>query len=111
VGILILIIFNDNQNKQALNYLLTSYGLYSIIDFPTRIHNNSHIMIDNIFINKFKNESYSVYSLINGLCNHHAQDLSLSNIILPDDRNEFYSCRKISKHSLNEFETSLSYEA
>ena len=47
--------FNHNQNKQALNSLLTSYSLYSIIDFSTRIYNNSHTMIDNIFINKFKN--------------------------------------------------------
>ena len=46
---------SDNQNKQALNSLLTSYSLCSIIDFPTRIHNNSNTMIDNIFINKFKN--------------------------------------------------------
>jgi len=36
---------NDNQNKQTLNSLLTSYSLYSIIDFPTRIHDNSHTMI------------------------------------------------------------------
>jgi len=28
----------------------------------------------------------------------------------PDDTNEFYSYRKISKHSLNEFQTSLSHE-
>ena len=104
--------FNDNQNKQALNSLLTSYSLYSIIDFPTRrIYNNSHTMIDNIFINKFKNENYSVYSLINSLSDPDAQVLSLSNIILPDDRSEFYSYRKISKHSLNEFQTSLSYKA
>jgi len=51
--------FNDNQNKQALNTLLTSYSLYSIIDFPTRIHNNLCTMIDNIVINKLKNQSYS----------------------------------------------------
>jgi len=79
---------NDNQNKQALNSLLTSYSLYSILDFPTRIHNNSHTVIDNIFINKFKNENYSVYSIINSLSDHDAQVLSLSNIILPDERNE-----------------------
>ena len=69
--------FNDNQNKQAVNSLLTSYSLYSTIDFPTIIHNISHNMIDNTFINKFKNESYSVYSLINGLSVHDAQVLSL----------------------------------
>jgi hypothetical protein len=68
-------------------------------------------MIDNIFINKFKNETYSLSYEINSLSDHDAQFLSLSNIILPDDRNESYSYRKISKHSLNEFQTSLSYEA
>ena len=35
---------SDNQNKQALCSLLTSYCLYTIIDFSTRIH-NSHNMI------------------------------------------------------------------
>jgi exonuclease III len=46
---------SDNQNNQALNSLLTNYSLYRIMDFPMRINNNSHTMIDNIFINKFKN--------------------------------------------------------
>ena len=74
---------SDNQNKQALNSLLTSYTLYSVIEIM-RIHNNSNTMIDNIFINIFKNENYSVYSLINGLSDHDAQVLSLSDIIVPD---------------------------
>jgi hypothetical protein len=102
---------SDNQNKEALNSLVTSHSLYSIIDFPTRVHNNLHTMIDNIFINKFKNENYSVSPLIDGLSDHDAQVLNLFNIIVPDDRNEFYSCRKISKHLLNEFQISLSCEA
>jgi len=42
---------------------------------------------------------------------HDVQVLSLHNIILPDDRNEFYFYRKISKHSLYELRTSLIYEA
>jgi len=85
---------NDNQDKQALNSLLTSYSLYSIIDFPTRSFNNSQTMIDNIFINKFRNENYLVSPLINGLSDHDAQVLSLFNIITPDDTNEFYSYKK-----------------
>ena len=68
-------------------------------------------MIDNIITNKFKNENYSIQSLINGLSDHDAQVLSLSDIIVPDDRNELYSYRKISTHALNEFQTILSYEA
>lgn len=79
--------FNDNQNKQALNSILTSYSLCSIIDFPMRIHNNLHTMIDNTFINKFENDNYSVYPLINGSSDHDTQVLSLSNIIVPDGRN------------------------
>jgi len=103
---------NDNQDKQALNSLLTSYSLYSnsIIDFPTRVYNNSQTMIDNFFMNKFKNENCLVFALINGLSNHDAQVHSLFNITTPYDTNEFYSYRKISKHSLNEFQASLSYE-
>jgi hypothetical protein len=102
--------FINNRNKQAINFLFTSYSPCSTIDFPTRIHNILHTVIDNIFINKFKNESYSIYSLINGLSVHDAQGLSLSTVILPDIRNEFYSYRKISKHLLNEFQTGLNHE-
>jgi len=100
---------NDNQNKQALNSLLTSYNLCSIIDFPTRIHNNSNTLIDNISINKLTNENYSIYPLINGLSDHDAQVLSLSDITAPDNRIELYFYGEISTHSLNEFQTNLSY--
>ena len=95
---------NDSQDKQALNSLLTFYCL------PTRIYNTSQTIIDNIFINKFKNENCLVLPLVNGLSDHDAQVLSLLNIIMPLVTNEFYSYRKINKHSLNEFQTSLSYE-
>ena len=98
---------NDSQNKQTLNSLLTSYSLYSIIDFPTRIHNNSNTMIDNVFINKYKYVNYSAYPLINSLSDHDAQVLELSDIIVPFDRNELYSYRKISTHTLNEFQNNL----
>ena len=67
-------------------------------------------IIDNIVINKLKNENYLVSPLINGLSNHDAQVLSLFNIITPDFTNEFYSYRNINKHSLKEFQTTLSYE-
>jgi hypothetical protein len=80
---------NDNQDKQALNSLLASYRLYSIIDFPTRIYNTSKNIIDNIFINKFKNENHLVSPppLDQRLTDHDAQVLSLLNIITPDVTN------------------------
>ena len=101
---------NDTQDKQALNSLLTHYSLYSIIDFLTIIYNTSQTIIDNILINKFKNENYLVSPLINGLSDHDAQVLNSFNIITPHVTNEFYSYWKINKHSLDEFQTSLSYE-
>ena len=98
---------NDSQNKQTLNSLLTSYSLYSIIDFPTRIHNNSNTMIDNVFINTYKNVNYSAYPLINGLSDRDAQVLEFSDIIVSVNRNELCSYRKISTHTLNEFQNNL----
>jgi len=68
---------------------------------------NSHTTV----INKLKNQNYSVYPSINGLSVYDVQVLSLPNIILPYDRNDFYFYRKIRKHSLNEFRTSLIYDA
>jgi hypothetical protein len=49
--------------------------------------------------------------MINSLSDHDAQVLSLFNNITPDVTNEFYFYRKINKHSLNEFQTTLSYES
>jgi exonuclease III len=40
----------DSFKKKQLNALLLSFNLFSIIDFPTTIQNNSVSLIDNIFI-------------------------------------------------------------
>ena len=75
-----------------------------------RIHNNTHTIIDNIFLDTLRNENYSISPLINGLSDHDAQVLSLLNITAPNDNNELYSYRTINKHSLEEFQINLSYE-
>jgi exonuclease III len=41
---------SDNNRKNQLNSLLISYNLFSTVNFPTRIQNNSCSAIDNIFI-------------------------------------------------------------
>jgi hypothetical protein len=58
----------------------------------------------------WKHENYSVSPLINGLSDYGVQLLSLFNITIPDDKEEFYFSRRISKLSLDEFQTSLRYE-
>lgn len=52
---------NDNYTKQLLDSLLASYCLYSIVQFPTRILNNSSTAVNNIFINKFKKDNFIAY--------------------------------------------------
>jgi hypothetical protein len=99
-----------NHNKQLLDSLLTSYNLYSTVDFPTRICNDSNTAIDNILINIFKDDSFSVYPLINGLSDHDAQVIRLSNFKIPDNKNALYVYRKINRQLLNGFQLHLSYE-
>ena len=45
---------SDNRNKQGLNFLLFSYSLRSIMDFPTIIHNSFNTMIYIMFIKILK---------------------------------------------------------
>jgi exonuclease III len=49
---------NSNSNVQ-LSSLLASYNLQGIIDFPTRICETSHSIIDNMFINKSINNKFT----------------------------------------------------
>jgi len=100
---------NDNK-KQKLNSILTSYSLYSIIDFPTSTNNLTSTAIDNVFINKFKYENYEIYPLINGLSDHDAQILRLPDKSIPNYGNELYTYRQINEYSLNEFQNNLSHE-
>jgi hypothetical protein len=72
----------DSSYKQQLDSLLVSLGLSSIVQFSTRIQNNSYSIIDNIFINTSKFINYTVYPIINGLSDHDAQNLVIRNIIL-----------------------------
>lgn len=58
---------NDNYMKQLFDSLLASNCLYSTVQFPTRILNNSSTAINNIFINKFKKDNFTMYPLVNGL--------------------------------------------
>jgi hypothetical protein len=101
----------DSTHKQLLDSLLTSYGLCSTVQFPTRIQNNSHSAIDNIFINTFKFSSFSVYPIINGLSDHNTQCIVICNIFEQNSNTYFYFNRKIDESTIMEFNTKLSYES
>jgi hypothetical protein len=64
----------------TLSSLMASFGLCSVITFPTRNSGFSHTIIDNFFIdaNRFK---LTAQPLINGLSDHDAQIVMLHDII------------------------------
>ena len=99
----------DSTYKQLLDSLLASYGLCSTVQFPTRIQNNSHSAINNIFINTFKSNSFSLYPIINGLSDHDAQSIIMRNILEQNCNTYFHFNQKVDKFV--DFNTKLSYES
>jgi exonuclease III len=51
---------NSSTQNHQLDSLLASYGLYSTVQFPTKICNSASTAIDNIFINKHTFENYTI---------------------------------------------------
>jgi hypothetical protein len=99
----------DSTHKQLLDLLLASYGLCSTFQFPARIQNNS--VIDNIFINTFKFNDYSLFPIIIGLSDHDAQRIIIRNILKQNCNTHFYFNQGINKSSITDFNTKLSYES
>jgi hypothetical protein len=100
----------NSSFKQSLDSLITSYGLSSIVTFPTRIQKNSQTIIGNIFINTFKLNNFSIYSSINGLSDHDAQCLIIYNILIDKLYTNAPLNRNFDKHSSADFNNKLSYE-
>lgn len=94
---------DNTKNKRQLDALLASYGLHSIVDFPTRIKNCSSTAIDNIFIDKHKNPNFTINPLLNGLSDHDAQILIMYNLKIQNSRVYHYSRRLISEITISEF--------
>ena len=98
-----------HTHTQLLDSLLASYGLCSTVQFPTRIQNNSHSAIDNIFINTFKFSNFSLYPIIYGLSDHDAQSIIMRNIFEQNCNTTSHFIRKIDKFWIIDFNTKLSY--
>ena len=100
---------NDNSRKHLLDSLSASFSLFSTVKFPTRIFNNSCTLIDNIYINTYRHD-FSVHPLINGLSDHDAQIITLSNIFISILRHIFSYTRKIDSNSISKCTFLLSYK-
>jgi hypothetical protein len=91
--------------------VLQTYNLTALVTFPTRSQVTSSTTIDNIFIDTSKIPNYSVSLFFNGLSDHDAQLLIIKDINLQFQGHYVYITRNINNYSINEFKTSLSYEA
>jgi len=96
--------------KSQLDLLMASYNLSSIIEFPTRVTENTSTAIDNIFIGKIKNNEYAVEPMVNGLSDHDAQLLILYNRNNNNKGKLFTRKRIINNVNIAQFKLLLSYE-
>jgi alpha-amylase/alpha-mannosidase (GH57 family) len=81
------------------------------VHFPTRVQNQSNTAIDSIFIDNYKFTKYTVSPIYNGLSDHDAQLLIISDINLQTVNHHIYSIRNITKYSTGKFKIRLSYES
>ena len=93
--------FNYNSRKLLLDSLFASYSLFSTVNFPTRNFNNSSSLIY-IYINTYTHD-FLVQPFINGLSDHDAQTITLTNIFNSIPRQVFYYNRKIDSITANNF--------
>jgi hypothetical protein len=102
----------DSKEKQELSNILNSYNLVSVINFPTRVKNNSRSAIDNIFLDTTQFGRYTTCPMLNGLSGHVAQMLELYVANVNSKRNNYktITIRKIKFNSINEFKDKLSSE-
>jgi hypothetical protein len=70
----------ESSRKKHLPSLLTTYNLPHIVNFATRIQNESSTAIDNIFVDNSRLGSTITLPLKNGLSDHDAHLLTINNI-------------------------------
>jgi len=102
----------ESKEKQEINNIINSYNLVIVINFPTRIKNNSRSAIDNIFLDTTQFGMYTTCSVVNGLLDHDVQMLELHVVNLNSNRNDYktITIRKIYFNTINEFKEKLSSE-
>jgi hypothetical protein len=97
--------------RKQTRELVTLTHLYSTVNFPIRIYNNSIMAIVNIFIDKVRYENYSVRPLVNGLFDQAAQIISINNITVDKHISKTQSIRKFNESSISQCAVNLSYES
>lgn len=98
----------DSDRKNDLEVLLQSFNLTSVVDFPTRVVQNSSTIIDNIFIDQDKFNLININPVKNGLSDHDAQLVTLYNIFPYNKIKQSYKVvRQINDSTIKHFRENL----
>jgi len=89
----------ESCRKNSLYSILASFNLFTTVKFPTRIYNDTTTQIDNIYVNIYKFD-FSMYPIINGISDHDAQIISLTDISIHIPRQSFSRIRKIDSNTI-----------
>jgi hypothetical protein len=82
IALLFLLLLTDNERKNQPDAVLLSYNLTATLHFPSRVENQSNMVIDNIFL-----DNYKFSPVYNGLSDQDAglltiKDINLQTIII-----------------------------
>ena len=99
----------DSCRKHLLDSLLASFNLFITVKFPTRISKHPSTQIDNIYVNVYR-FNFSVYPFTNGLSDHDAQIVTLTDISTPIPEQSSSLIRKVDNNTIRNFVYLLSYE-
>jgi endonuclease/exonuclease/phosphatase family metal-dependent hydrolase len=71
-----------DSSKKQLSQLLDSYNISHLVNFPTSFQHNHTSAIDNIFVNNTRLQQCNILPFHNGLSDHDAQRLILTNFFI-----------------------------
>jgi len=104
-------LFIKNIDTLKLKTLMSTFNLMQVVDFPTRIINNSGTLIDTIFVDKIIYDKIQVKPFMNGLSDHDAQIICLQHA--KTGLRQSVSKKKtrlINEHTIKHFQTLLNDE-
>ena len=101
--------FDINSRRNLLESLLASFNLIGTVTFPTRISINSSTLIDNIYIDS-NSCKFTVRPIINGLSDHDAQVMELSDLYNSHPQTPYTFIRRIDNDAVRSFMEELSCE-
>ena len=102
-----------SQSREAIKLLtlMHTYNLTQVVDFPTRIANNTATLIDSIFVDISIYDKIEIKPFINGFSDHNAQIVCLHKINITSQQNfQKRISRLVNEQTISSFQKLLNEE-